>query len=254
MISVIIIGTGNVAQNLFEAFFKVSNMSVTAVIGRSNTALAYFENRTQTLTDYNKIPQADVYLIAVKDDAILEVAKKLPKQGFVAHTSGGLGMSELLPLKNRGVFYPLQTFTKKKIMNFSSIPICVEATTESGLALLENLGKKISTKVVVLNSEQRAKLHLAAVFANNFTNYLYTLGAQICEEASVDFKLLAPLIKETACKIEAITPLKAQTGPAVRGDQKTMDTHLQLLENASQRELYKGLSKAIRETHHSKKN
>jgi len=254
MISVIIIGTGNVAQNFFEAFCKVSSITVTAVFGRSSAALAFFENRTQTLTDYSEIPQADVYLIAVKDDAILEVARKLPKQGFVAHTSGGLGMSELLPLKNRGVFYPLQTFTKNKILGFSSIPICVEATTKSGLKLLENLGEKISTKVVLINSEQRAKLHLAAVFANNFTNYLYSIGAQICEEASVDFELLAPLIKETACKIEAITPLEVQTGPAIRGDQKTMDTHLQLLENASQKELYKLVSKAIKETHHSKKN
>jgi predicted short-subunit dehydrogenase-like oxidoreductase (DUF2520 family) len=143
----------------------------------------------------------------------------------------------------------LQTFTKGKIISFDDIPICVEATSEEDLHILKQLGKTLSNTVVEIDSEQRKTLHIAAVFVNNFTNYMYTIGSEICNEHKIDFKLLQPLIKETAAKLDILTPLQSQTGPAKRGDQKTLHNHLQIIKDKHQRELYTLLSNAIKEKH-----
>lgn len=250
MISVVIVGTGNVAQNLYQAFEKSNDVTITQIIGRNREHLTFVKNNIAISTTYNEIAAADIYILAISDDAIKLVAESFKNvDGIVAHTSGATSLEALQSAKRPGIFYPLQTFTKGKIISFDDIPICVEATSEEDLHLLKKLGKKLSNTVVEIDSEQRKTLHVAAVFVNNFTNYMYTIGSEICNEHKIDFKLLQPLIKETAAKLDILTPLQSQTGPAKRGDQKTLHNHLQIIKDKHQRELYTLLSNAIKEKH-----
>ena len=142
------------------------------------------------------------------------------------------------------MFYPLQTFSKNKEIDFKNIPICVEAQNKEDLSLLSNLGTLISQKVYNISSSERTKLHVAAVFVNNFVNELYHISEDILKKQQLDFSLLAPLIKETANKIEYLTPAQAQTGPAKRGDKKTIQTHQGLL-TTQQQEVYQLLTSSI---------
>jgi predicted short-subunit dehydrogenase-like oxidoreductase (DUF2520 family) len=139
----------------------------------------------------------------------------------------------------------LQTFSKEKEINFSTVPFCLEAENKEDYLLLEIAAKTIGTKIYAINSEQRKALHVAAVFVNNFTNHLYKIGSDICEENKVPFEILAPLIQETSEKIKTLTPEKAQTGPAIRNDKKTIKNHLELL-NKEQKKIYKLITQAIK--------
>lgn len=251
MLSIVIIGTGNVAEHLFNAFHQSQEVQITQVGGRNKARLAKFSNVTTT-DDFTQIVDADAYIIAVSDNAIGDVAQSLSqKTGLVAHTSGTMGMN-VIQNENRGVFYPLQTFTQGKPIDFDSIPICIEAQHDSSLKLLYNLASLISKKVYEIDSQKRKKLHLAAVFANNFTNHLYGIGEALCLEAGVSFDLLRPLILETAEKVQTLSPMDAQTGPARRGDTKSMENHLNMLEEKKQIELYTLLSEAIKSTYEEK--
>ncbi|WP_322790497.1 Rossmann-like and DUF2520 domain-containing protein [Tenacibaculum tangerinum] len=144
----------------------------------------------------------------------------------------------------KGVFYLLQSFSKDKEVNFNEIPFCLEAENKEDLQLLETLAKSIGKNIYHINSEQRKQLHVAAVFVNNFTNHMYKIGADICNEHRVPFEVLQPLIQETAQKIITLSPEAAQTGPAKRNDQKTIQEHLALL-NTEQKEIYKLITKSI---------
>lgn len=250
MISVVIVGTGNVAQNLFQAFEKVTDVEIKQVIGRNEGHLSFAKNKAPINTDFNKIPAADIYILAVSDDSIGLVAEKFKDcKGILVHTSGATSLDILSTYDRTGIFYPLQTFTKGKIISFKDIPICLEAKNLKDLELLQKLGETLSNTVIKVSSEQRKVLHIAAVFVNNFTNYMYTIGEEICTENNVDFKLLKPLIKETAAKLDDLTPYESQTGPAKRADQKTLHNHLQLIKNTHHRELYTLLSNAIKHKH-----
>lgn len=250
MISVVIVGTGNVAQNLFQAFDKVPDVEIKQVLGRNENHLTFAKDKASINTDFTQLPSADIYILAISDDSIGLVAEKFKDiDGLIVHTSGATSLEILSKCKRTGIFYPLQTFTKGKIISFESIPICIEANNKKDLELLQNLGKTLSDTVIKVNSEKRKILHVAAVFVNNFTNYMYTIGAEICKENNIDFKLLQPLIKETAAKLDDLTPYESQTGPAKRGDQKTLHKHLQLIKKTHQRELYTLLSNAIKEKH-----
>lgn len=250
MISVVIVGTGNVAQNLFQAFDKVADVEIIQVLGRNENHLAFAKDKVFISTDFNKVPSADIYILAVSDDSIGVVAEKFKdSNGLIVHTSGATSLETLSKCNRTGIFYPLQTFTKGKIITFDDIPMCIEAKNKKDFELLLNLGKTLSNTVIEVSSEQRKILHVTAVFVNNFTNYMYTIGADICTENNIDFKLLQPLIKETASKLNDLTPYQSQTGPAKRGDQKTLHKHLQLIKNTRQRELYTLLSNAIKEKH-----
>lgn len=250
MISVVLVGTGNVAQNLFQAFDNAANVIIKQVIGRSKNNLAFAQDKAPVQIGFHTITLADVYILAVSDDAIAAVANNFNKvQGLVVHTSGGTSINVLKSCNRIGVFYPLQTFTKGKLVSFDTIPICIEAAHEKDTQLLQALGNSLSTVVRTIQTEQRRTLHVAAVFVNNFTNYMYTIGEEICIEHAIDFKLLHPLIKETAAKLNQLTPKEAQTGPAKRGDQKTLHNHLQILKDKHQREVYTLLSNAIKNKH-----
>lgn len=244
MISAVVLGTGNVAKQLYTALIKSPGLELAQVVGRSQESLTYFSEVT-TSNDFRNIVNADIYIIAVNDDAITSVSHSLvSKKGIVAHTSGAMEM-DIIPFDNRGVFYPLQTFTANKALDFTTIPICIEANHLDSLNLLRTLGDLISENVYEISSGQRQKLHLAAVFSNNFVNHMYHVAESICLQEGLPFALLQPLIRETAEKINTMSPKEAQTGPARRNDTKSMEKHLELLKHSSQRELYELLSEAI---------
>ena len=228
MISVLIIGNGNVAAHLVKAFLKVDTISLTQVSSRK------LEN----------IPKATITILAVSDDAIETVSLKI-KNSFVVHTSGSFSMKNLKNTTNKGVFYMLQTFSKDKEVDLSNVPFCLEADRHEDYLLLETLANAIGKKIYPINSEQRKALHVAAVFVNNFTNHLYKIGNDICEEYKVPFEILQPLIQETSEKIKTLSPEKAQTGPAIRKDEETIKNHLNLL-HKEQQILYKLITQSIK--------
>ncbi len=246
MISITILGSGNVAQNLFEAFLAKKGISIVQVVGRKLSKLDYFKEKCNLATYEDRLQPADVYILAISDDYIRDVSNSLKINGLLVHTSGSVPLSALESHQRIGVFYPLQTFTAGKTLNFSNIPICIEASHKEDLELLSDLGKMLSSKVQTVISDKRRILHLSAVFVNNFTNYMYRIGHDICSENKLDFSLLQPLIKETADKIMLVDPYEAQTGPAKRGDQKTLHAHLSLLKSKNHREIYTLLSNSIK--------
>ena len=149
----------------------------------------------------------------------------------------------------RGAFYPLQTFTKEKELDFSNIPICIEAENQKDVSILSELAGYISKNVKEVSSTQRKSLHLAAVFANNFTNHLYQAAYDICDESNLSFDLIKPLIIETADKIRTLSPFEAQTGPARRNDTVTISDHIEMLANPNRKEIYSQLSKSIQKNY-----
>lgn len=242
MIEVVLIGSGNVATHLYNAFLNASDVKVIQVFARTQTLAIPLELQTSNWED---LKEASIYIISVSDDAIEKVASQIPyKNKLVVHTSGTTSIN-VLPFAKRGVFYPLQTFSKDKSIDFSIIPVCVEASNEKERLLLFQLASYISSKVYTVSSEQRKALHVAAVFVCNFTNHLYQIGASICEANKVSFEVLIPLIAETAKKIEYLTPKQAQTGPALRGDIKTIESHLNFLSHSEYKEVYQIITQSI---------
>lgn len=246
MISIVIIGSGNVAQHLISAFLQSSDIELIQVFSRKKESVSHLVALDKIVSEYELIKKADVYIISVSDNAIEEVSLKLPfENALVVHTSGSMPLAVLDSKNRRGVFYPLQTFTKNKTVSFKSIPICLEAETKSDYAVLESLAKNISTAVQAISTEQRKALHVAAVFVCNFVNHLYTIGSDICAENQLSFDILKPLILETAEKIYELSPVEAQTGPAKRNDTLTINTHLSFLADENEKEIYKLLTKSI---------
>lgn len=246
MVSIVIIGSGNVAQHLITAFLQSNEVELVQVFSRQKEKVSHLISLDKIVSDYTEIKSADVYLLAVSDNVIAEVSEKLPFENrLVVHTSGSMPM-EVLNIKNlRGVFYPLQTFTKNKSVDFKAIPICLEAETENDFLTLKTVAQSISSRVESISSEQRKALHVAAVFVCNFVNHLYQMGQEICEEHNLSFELLQPLIIETAQKITQLSPKEAQTGPAKRNDTTTINAHLHFLTDANQKEIYQLLTKSI---------
>lgn len=248
MVKVTIVGTGNVSHHLERAFAETQDIQVIEVLkGRSLTSDTLFGTNRSTFEE------PDVYLLAVSDDAIKSVAAhfKATKK-LVAHTSGSVPIDVLSSIEQSGVFYPLQTFSKEQEVDFTSVPIGVEAHNENDLNLLKKMAETISDTVFEIDSEQRKTLHLAAVFVNNFTNHLYHIGHELCRRQEIPFDLLKPLIRETAHKIENLSPEAAQTGPAKRKDMKTIERHLDELQSHTQKEIYTILTKSIQEVHGEK--
>lgn len=242
----VLLGSGNVAQHLITAFSNSSAIDLIQVVARNPESIQHLIAIDKICSDYREIKKADVYLIAVSDNAIAEVSSHLPFENrFVAHTSGSMGL-EVLDAKNRrGVFYPLQTFTKNKAVNFKEIPICLESEQPTDYPTLEQMAKTISNVYQPISSEQRKALHVAAVFVCNFVNHLYQIGADICKDNNLSFELIQPLISETAQKVQILSPAAAQTGPAKRKDTQTINNHLGFLTDNNQKELYKLLTKSI---------
>lgn len=247
MINVVLLGYGNVGRHLYTIMEATETVQVLQVYNR-NYIDGLATPQTQSVSN---LLAADVYIIAIPDDAIESFSEALPLQGsLVVHTSGGVGITALSANNRRGIFYPLQTFSKNTKVDFSVVPVCIEAENPTDEALLKKLGHGISQTVVNLSSEEREKLHVAAVFVNNFTNHLYQIAEVLTTENGIDFKLLHPLIAETARKMEHSNPSEVQTGPAKRNDIKTIEKHLKLLEGSQFQPLYKALTHSIQ---HGKK-
>ncbi|MBP6272946.1 MAG: DUF2520 domain-containing protein [Fluviicola sp.] len=248
MTKVSIIGSGNVAQHLIQAFQSNPAIELVQVFARNPKNVTHLLDSDRITSDYSQLQQADLYIIAVSDDAIAEVSAALPfKNRLVAHTSGTVSIDSLDPKNRRAVFYPLQSFSKDKAVNFKTIPLCIEAENKKDVPTLNLIANAISDAVYYINSEQRKALHVAAVFVNNFVNHLYLIGNGICDANAIPFAILKPLIQETANKIATLSPKAAQTGPAKRNDISTIAAHQQFLTDENQAAIYNLLTQSIQD-------
>lgn len=243
-LNIVIIGVGNVAHHIAESFQSNSNVNLLQVINHRNSKEAKQFSKQFTcdlVIDYKNLNQkADVYIISVKDDAIAEVTKQLiplKLKGLVVHTSGSVEMDVLKNVSSKiGVYYPLQTFYKGASINWKTTPLLIEANTKPALSALKQLASTISRSLRVVDSQNRLQIHLAAVFACNFTNAMYVSAYEIIEYnlSKKDTELLLPIMQQSFQKLQTIHPKKAQTGPAMRNDKLVMKKHLQLLKQDKQ--------------------
>jgi predicted short-subunit dehydrogenase-like oxidoreductase (DUF2520 family) len=245
-----IIGSGNVATHLGAAF-KNAGHRIVQVYSRDmqNASLLAYHIGAEAIDDLENInPETDLFIISVNDDAISSIAQSLAKyQKLTAHTSGSTDLQALSAfIPKAGVFYPLQTLSKNKEVDFLTVPLCIEGVDDQVTSTLEELARTISNNVYQINSAQRKILHLAAVFASNFPNYLYNISQQLLAEHDMEFDMLRPLILETAQKVQSRFPAEVQTGPAIRNDESTMTEHLRMLNaHPELKALYEVLSQAI---------
>ena len=246
MLKVSIIGSGNVAYHLSKAFIASDKIELAQVYTRQKENVFEHVDAHSVIDDFAAMTYADLYLIAVSDTAIEQVAAQLPfTDRLVAHTSGAMGLDFISSGNRAGVFYPLQTFSKHRNIDMRQVPICIESSDESDLKTLHIAAEAISDHVHKMDAVQRRALHVAAVFASNFTNHMYTIASEICAENNISFDILQPLISETSSKVVSMTPQKAQTGPAMRNDQVTVEGHLEFLNNPDRKNIYSMLSKSI---------
>lgn len=249
---IVIIGSGNIAEHLLRAFSKSSICKVIQIFSRNISTGEELNSKfdVEVTNSFNKLKKADLYLISVSDSAIHEVSKSLIfKNRLVAHTSGATGINSIDDNNRQAVFYPLQSFTKGKLINFSEIPICIETKNNDDCDTLMEIANSVSNTVSKVSSEQRQYLHASAVFVNNFTNHLFHIGKEIADHHNVNFDLLKPLIKETVDKLDYKSPKEAQTGPAIRGDKKTMEKHLKLIPDETHKEIYRLITESIFKTY-----
>ncbi len=249
---IVIIGSGNIATCISKAF-KSKGLEINQVYSRNLAHAVELAElvSAQAIDDLTKInPNADLYLIAVKDDAIEYVSNHLEVKGIVVHTSGSTPVDVLHKHKKHGVFYPLQTIKKEHQPEFITMPILIEGNHEFELKALHELAEKLSGQVYEVTTRQRQSLHIAAVFANNFTNHMLAMAKQLMQDNELDFELLKPLIIRTALNAVENDPLKVQTGPVMRKDSATIEMHLDLLRNKpTYRQVYEMMSQSIRDFH-----
>ena len=252
------IGSGNLATSLAVALKKVGH-SVEWVFSPTIEHAQELANRVGAKAPSsiaNALAECgvpDVVVIAVKDDVIGDVAKQYregerqmddAKMAVVIHASGSTSLSVLDG--PAGVMWPMQSFSKGKLVDFSDVPLFIEASDDEALAIVKDLAASLSERVKVMPSEQRKRLHLAAVFASNMTNHCYALAAHELEKVGVDFGWYEPLVMETARKAFEMPPVKAQTGPMVRGDKKIMSEHISMIDDKLTQEIYRLFAQSIR--------
>jgi predicted short-subunit dehydrogenase-like oxidoreductase (DUF2520 family) len=246
---VILIGSGNVAAILGEALLK-AGAEIVQVYDRKieNAKLLAKKIKAKAIADLSKIDNKPALIvIAVKDDAINAIVGKIKmNDGIVVHTSGSINMNVLKKFRQHGIIYPLQTFSKSRKINLENVPICIEGNDVDTLFSLTNIAETISDCVYHLDSKQREAVHLAAVFANNFTNHLYSIAEDLLKENKLPFDLIRPLIAETAAKVQELLPAEAQTGPALRNDKLVMKKQLSLLQkHPGLKKIYSEMSSGI---------
>ncbi|MDM1062363.1 DUF2520 domain-containing protein [Empedobacter falsenii] len=249
MSSIVILGAGNVAFHLTRALIE-NTCNVRQIFNRTlEHAREIGEANRISYTDkISEIEKADIYIIASADSGIEEFSHYIPYDDvLVVHTSGSSPMSVLKGDYRKGVFYPLQTFSKERTMRYDNIPFFIEAENSEDLRKLNELGNRISNEVHELNFASRMQVHMTGVWANNFVNHLYYIAGNICEQNNVPFDVLLPLIQETANKVIEMSPKDAQTGPAKRGDQVIIDRHLEALQDDSRLlQIYQILTDSIK--------
>ncbi|MCL2561836.1 MAG: DUF2520 domain-containing protein [Rikenellaceae bacterium] len=254
MKKIVIIGSGNVAEALVRGLSGAGCPPV-QVWARGRTKATDIARLCGCAfaTEVKELAPADVYIIAVTDRAIRQVAASFnfPPDSVVAHTAGSVGMDVFPPqVKNRAVLYPVQTFTKGRTVDFSETPLLIEGSSQYALRQVTEVAQMLSDKVRQMSSERRMMVHAAAVFACNFANHMYSVGEELTREAGADFEILKPLIAETAGKaVAARSPCDVQTGPAVRNDFETRSRHVELLaQKPYLQNIYINISKSIWET------
>lgn len=250
MNKITLIGSGNVAYHLAKMMMQ-NNLPISQIFGRNEVVLKSISEEVGIPYSTQILEEADLYIISVKDSAVAEISSCIKNENaLVVHTSGSLPMEILKGNYRKGVFYPLQTFSKTKALDYTKIPFFIETENPNDEKILTEIAQKISGKVSIANSERRKHLHLAAVFACNFVNHLFTRAKEITDNQGIPFEYLIPLVEETIEKIRTIEPKLAQTGPAVRNDQKVMDLHRELIHSNEVLELYNTLNNSILKMYH----
>ncbi|CAN5135932.1 DUF2520 domain-containing protein [soil metagenome] len=250
--NIAIIGSGNVGWHLAHTFHKAGHQ-VRYIVSRNVESARDLENNIPGLEITSSLNLSlknfSLVILAVPDAAIEEIAAKIliPETAILIHTSGSYKLNRLdFTAFSTGVFYPLQTFTRGRSIDFTEVPVLIEASDEVALVKLKKLAESISKKVLVYDSEMRQKIHIAAVFASNFTNHLLHLSKIILEKEKIDLTILKELVFETIKKSFEIGPSAAQTGPAKRGDRETIENHLKILDYEPKiQEIYNMLTKNI---------
>ena len=247
---IVIIGTGNVAT-VFGTLLKQAGHDMLQVYGRNVNDAQWLADKLGSLycSDWEAIRKdGELYIAAISDKSLIGMAGKLKlPSGIIAHTAGSVAASLLSAVsKDYGVIYPLQSI-RKELPPRADIPLLVTAGNEATLSKLMEIANSISNRVTERSDEEREKLHVAAVVVNNFTNHLYSLAEDYCAKEQLDFSLLIPLIRETAERLEFISPKDVATGPAIRKDDITIHKHLQLLTNhPALKQVYEQLTASIR--------
>jgi predicted short-subunit dehydrogenase-like oxidoreductase (DUF2520 family) len=243
-----IIGSGNVAThlaiNLYDKGNDIVNIFSRSIANADILAKKVDSSAIDKIDDLAE--DVDIIVVSVSDDAISDIVKDIkfePK--LIVHTAGSVHIDVLNRFKNYGVVYPLQTFTKHKDVDMLSVPFCLEANSKTVLLSIKTLVSSISDNVRELTSEQRLQCHIAAVFANNFTNHMFAISEQLLSQKQISFDIIKPLIMETAKKVQNISPADAQTGPAKRGDEKTINNHLRALSSSNLEKIYSFVSNSI---------
>jgi len=256
---IVLVGAGNVATSLGHALFNAGHdvMQVYSRTVESATTLAHNVGGSPItdLADINST--ADVYILSVKDSVIANIVPKLCKgreTKVFLHTAGSVHADVFKSMaKHYGVFYPMQSFTKSKILSFKNIPCFIEGNDNVAFNVVSNLADSVSDKVYVMNSDVRKQLHLAAVFACNFVNHCYEISSEILAQNGLPFDIMLPLVDETSTKVHQMSPLQAQTGPAVRYDQNIISMQLDMLRDKPIfRQIYESMSISINRTAKSK--
>jgi predicted short-subunit dehydrogenase-like oxidoreductase (DUF2520 family) len=243
---IVILGSGNVAYHLAKAFSQ-NGILISQIFGRNDRDLKEIFEKLKIPYSTTDLAIADFYIIAVNDDYIEEISKNIFQNNcLVAHTSGSLPKEILVGNYRKASFYPLQTFSKLKDLNYSEIPFFVEAENEEDLNILKNIASMISKNVMKSDYEKRKYIHLTAVFACNFVNHLFARGKEISDSQNIPFSYFIPLIEETIAKIREIDPKSAQTGPAVRNDARVLKLHEELIQDEDQLKIYRTMNESIK--------
>ena len=245
---VALVGAGNLATNLAVALQEAGH-TIVQVFSRTRQSAELLAERvgTSAITDLHQlVSDADLYIVSISDSALSTLDySAFPPQALVVHTAGSIPM-DVIPLSRRGVFYPMQTFSRQRIVDFSDIPIFVEASSEDDTTFLFDFARTINNKVYRLSSADRIYLHLAAVYCSNFVNHCYALSEEILRQHGLPFSVMLPLVDEVAAKVHQVSPQEAQTGPAIRHDYNVIRHHLSLLEDQPRlQEIYEIMSKHI---------
>lgn len=246
------IGAGNLATNLGMSLYK-AGCDITQVYSRTTEAAAALASAlgASPVTRADDISNdADIYIFALKDSVIADILPSICKgkeNKVFIHTAGSLPLDVFKgTAAHYGVFYPMQTFSKNKILDFKNIPCFIEASDEHTFDLLRELGYMVSEKVYPLDSNSRKSLHLAAVFACNFVNHCYEISAELLEADGLPFDIMLPLIDETAAKVHTMAPRTVQTGPAKRYDQNIIRAQADMLkDNPMFKQIYECMSISI---------
>lgn len=250
---IVFIGAGNLATNLAKALYR-KGFRIVQVYSRTEASARSLAEvvEAEFTTDLNDInPFARLYIVSLKDSAFIEllpaIAAGKKKDALLVHTAGSLPLSVWNgTVEHYGVFYPMQTFSKQREVDFREIPFFIEASSAEDTELLKAVAATLSERVYEADSEQRKSLHLAAVFTCNFTNHMYALAAELLEKYHLPFDVMLPLIDETARKVHALQPKSAQTGPAIRYDENIINDHLGMLSDDSEmQKLYELVSRSI---------